>query len=79
MRPSATVAWQYREIVRAAMRLMTKGLLKKHKYPPDRQDDAIALVIAGGCFGIAQHMGACGGVGLTASTTSPCEPNHSNS
>ena len=45
MRTSTTVDWQYRESVRAAMRLMIKRLLKKYKYPPDGQDDAVALVI----------------------------------
>lgn len=45
MRASTTVDWQHRESVRAAMRLMIKRLLKKYKYPPDGQDDAVALVI----------------------------------
>jgi type I restriction enzyme R subunit len=45
MRASTTVDWQYRESVRAAMRLMIKRLLKKYKYPPEGQDDAVALVI----------------------------------
>lgn len=45
MRASTTVDWQHRESVRASMRLMIKRLLKKYKYPPDGQDDAIALVI----------------------------------
>ena len=35
---------QHRESVRAAMRLMIERLLKKYKYPPDGQDDAVALV-----------------------------------
>ncbi|MBK8498467.1 MAG: DUF3387 domain-containing protein [Flavobacteriales bacterium] len=59
MRASTTVDWKYRESVRAAMRLMIKRLLKKYKYPPDGQDDAVMLVKAGG--------GAGGGVGGLAS------------
>ncbi|HRF81103.1 MAG TPA: DUF3387 domain-containing protein, partial [Flavobacteriales bacterium] len=45
MRASTTVDWQHRESVRAAMRLMIRRLLKKYKYPPDGQEDAISLVI----------------------------------
>jgi len=45
MRKSTTVDWQYRESVRASMRLMIRQLLKKYKYPPDGQEDAIGLVL----------------------------------
>ena len=45
MRKSTTVDWQYRESVRASMRLMIRALLKKYKYPPEGQEDAVALVI----------------------------------
>ena len=45
MRKSTTVDWQYRESVRASMRLMIRQLLKKYKYPPEGQEDAIGLVL----------------------------------
>ena len=45
MRKSTTVDWQYRESVRASMRLMIRALLKKYKYPPEGQEDAIGLVL----------------------------------
>ncbi|MBL7981934.1 MAG: type I restriction endonuclease subunit R [Flavobacteriales bacterium] len=45
MRKSTTVDWQHRESVRASMRLMIRQLLKKYKYPPEGQEDAVALVI----------------------------------
>ncbi len=45
MRASTTVDWQYRESVRTSMRLMIRQLLKKYKYPPEGQEDAIGLVL----------------------------------
>ncbi len=37
--------WSERESVRAQLRLMVKRILKKYKYPPDQQDEAIKLVL----------------------------------
>lgn len=37
--------WQKRESVRAKMRLLIKKLLRKYKYPPDGQEQAIHTVI----------------------------------
>jgi type I restriction enzyme R subunit len=45
LRASTTVDWQVRDSVRAKMRNMVRRLLKKYKYPPDKQDDAIDLVL----------------------------------
>ncbi|MCL1908981.1 MAG: DUF3387 domain-containing protein [Holophagaceae bacterium] len=45
LRNSRTIDWQKKESVRASMRLMVKRLLKKYKYPPDGQEEAIATVI----------------------------------
>ena len=45
LRASTTVDWQVRESVRAKMRLLIKRLLRKYKYPPEGQDDAITLVL----------------------------------
>jgi len=45
LRASTTVDWQVRDSVRAKMRNMVRRLLKKYKYPPDKRDDAIALVL----------------------------------
>jgi type I restriction enzyme, R subunit len=45
LRASTTVDWQVRESVRAKMRLLIKRLLRKYKYPPDGQEDAIQRVI----------------------------------
>lgn len=36
---------QSRATVRASMRLMIRQLLKKYKYPPEGQEDAIGLVL----------------------------------
>jgi type I restriction enzyme, R subunit len=45
LRKSMTVDWSRRESVRAALRLMVKRILRKYRYPPDRQDEAIELVL----------------------------------
>jgi type I restriction enzyme R subunit len=34
-----------RESVRAEMRLLIKRLLRKYKYPPESQEEAVALVL----------------------------------
>jgi type I restriction enzyme, R subunit len=41
----AKLDWTRREAVRAEMRAAVKRLLKKYKYPPDRQESAVSLVI----------------------------------
>ncbi|MCS6245238.1 MAG: type I restriction endonuclease subunit R [Opitutus sp.] len=45
LRNSTSVDWQVRESVRAKMRILIKRLLRKYKYPPDGQDEAVARVI----------------------------------
>ncbi|MEZ5305526.1 MAG: type I restriction endonuclease subunit R [Pyrinomonadaceae bacterium] len=42
---STTVDWAVRETVRARLRIMVKQILRKYKYPPDKQDAAIELVL----------------------------------
>ncbi len=45
LRASTTVDWQVRDSVRAKMRNLVRRLLKKYKYPPDKRDDAIELIL----------------------------------
>jgi type I restriction enzyme, R subunit len=45
VKKKAKLDWTKREAVRAEMRAAVKRLLKKYKYPPDRQDSAVSLVI----------------------------------
>ncbi len=45
VRNSATIDWAVRESVRARMRVMVRRLLRKYKYPPDKQEAAVELVI----------------------------------
>ena len=45
LRASTSVDWQVRDSVRAKMRLLIKRLLRKYKYPPDGQEEAVARVI----------------------------------
>jgi len=40
-----SVNWSERESVRAKLRLVVKRILRKYKYPPDRQDGAVELVL----------------------------------
>lgn len=45
LRKNKTIDWQKREPARAKMRMMIKKLLKKYKYPPEGQEDAIETVM----------------------------------
>lgn len=45
LRKSATVDWSKRESVRARMRNLVRRLLRRFKYPPDKSDEAIKLVL----------------------------------
>ena len=45
LRGSATVDWQKRDSVRARLRNLVRITLRRHKYPPDLQEQAIQLVL----------------------------------
>jgi type I restriction enzyme R subunit len=45
LRKSVTVDWSKREAVRAKLRVMVKTLLRRYKYPPDRQEEATETVL----------------------------------
>lgn len=45
LRQNLTVDWSERESVRAKLRLMVKRILRKYKYPPDLQEEAVDLVL----------------------------------
>lgn len=45
LRKNISVDWSVRESVRAKLRLMVKRILRKYKYPPDRQEVAVQLVL----------------------------------
>lgn len=45
IRNSATIDWTLKESVRARMRSKIKRLLAKYKYPPDKQEKAVRLII----------------------------------
>jgi len=46
LRQNVKVDWSVRESVRARLRLIVKNLLRKYKYPPDDQDEAVELVLS---------------------------------
>jgi type I site-specific restriction-modification system R (restriction) subunit len=45
LRNSTTVDWQFRDSVRARMRILIRQLLRKYKYPPEGCEEAIGLVL----------------------------------
>lgn len=45
LRRNQTIDWQKRESARAKMRMLIKRLLKRHKYPPEGMEDAVATVM----------------------------------
>jgi type I restriction enzyme, R subunit len=45
LRSSTSVDWQVRDSVRAKMRLLIKRLLRKYRYPPGGQEEAVTLVL----------------------------------
>ncbi len=45
LRKNRTIDWQKKESARAQMRRLVKRLLKKYKYPPEGQEDALNTVI----------------------------------
>lgn len=45
IRGSVTIDWTQKEAVRADMRRKVKKLLRKHGYPPEKQDNAVLVVI----------------------------------
>ncbi len=45
LRNSVTVDWSVRDAVRAKLRVMVRTLLKRYKYPPDKQEEAIEMVL----------------------------------
>lgn len=45
LRQNITVDWSARESVRATLRLMVKRILRKYKYPPDQQEQAVEMVL----------------------------------
>jgi type I restriction enzyme R subunit len=45
LRKNLSVDWSERENLRAKLRLMVKQILRKYKYPPEQQDNAVQLIL----------------------------------
>ncbi len=45
VRANVTIDWTVRENVRAQLRVLVKRILRKHGYPPDKQEKATELVL----------------------------------
>jgi type I restriction enzyme R subunit len=46
LRKNRTIDWYHKDSARAKMRVMVKRLLKKYKYPPEGQEQALNTVMA---------------------------------
>ena len=45
VKQNVTIDWTVKESVRAKMRVMVKRILRKYKYPPDKQESAVKTVL----------------------------------
>jgi len=45
VKKNVTIDWTLRENVRAHLRVIVKRILRKHGYPPDKQEKATNLVL----------------------------------
>jgi len=45
VRKNVTIDWTLRENVRAQLRVIVKRILRKHGYPPDKQEKATQTVL----------------------------------
>ena len=45
VRDSVTIDWDKKESVQAKMRVMIKRILKRYRYPPEKQEQAIKTVL----------------------------------
>lgn len=45
LRKKVSVDWAVRDNVRAKLRLLVKRILRKYKYPPVKEEAAVALVL----------------------------------
>jgi type I restriction enzyme, R subunit len=45
VRAKVTIDWTVRENVRAQLRVLVKRILRKHGYPPDKQEKATQTVL----------------------------------
>ena len=45
LRKNRTIDWQLKDTARARMRSMIKRLLKRYKYPPEEEQNAIDIVL----------------------------------
>ena len=45
IRKNTTIDWTIRDNVRASLRVLVKRILRKHGYPPDKQEKATQTVL----------------------------------
>ena len=62
VRNNVTIDWTLRENVRAQLRVLVKRILRKHGYPPDKQEKATQTVLEQAEVLSAEWAAACRGV-----------------
>lgn len=67
VRRNVTIDWTAREAVRAKLRTVVKRILRKHGYPPDKQEKATQTVLEQAEL-LLQRLGVLGQI---AATTAP--------
>jgi type I restriction enzyme R subunit len=60
VRNNVTIDWTLRENVRAQLRVLVKRILRKHGYPPDKQEKATQTVLEQAALLSAEWAVACG-------------------
>src|SRR3989442_3873997 len=58
VRANVTIDWTVRENVRAHLRVLVKRILRKHGYPPDKQEKATQTVLEQ-AEGLSQEWASC--------------------
>jgi len=56
LRRSTTVDWQVRDSVRAKLRILVRRTLQRYKYPPDKAEDAVELILKQALSSVEQKI-----------------------
>ena len=57
MRRSVRIDWAMKESARAKMRVMVKRLLRKYRYPPDKQEQAVQTILEQAAYAETRRRG----------------------
>jgi len=71
VRSNVTIDWTLRENVRAQLRVLVKRSLRKHGYPPDKQEKATQTVLEQAALLSGEWAAACRLTGSAGATRAP--------